>query len=102
VDRRIRPSGTRPTPGRFATRVVTRGIDPHLQIHYKASKVKASFKEQRALRVETTINDPGDFGVGRRLSGDNWRAPKPSVSRPTLASWPRSARVHPPRPTRPP
>jgi hypothetical protein len=74
VDRRIRPSGTRPTPGRFATRVVTRGIDPHLQIHYKASKVKAYFKEQRALRVETTINDPGDFGVGRRLTGDNWRA----------------------------
>jgi hypothetical protein len=24
--------------------------------------------------VETTINDPGDFGVGRRLTGDNWRA----------------------------
>lgn len=74
VDRRIRTSGKHPTPGRFATRVITRGIDPHLQIHYKASKVKAYFKEQRALRVETTINDPGDFGVGRRLSRDNWRA----------------------------
>ncbi len=32
VDRRIRSSGTRPTPGRFATRVVTRGIDPHLHL----------------------------------------------------------------------
>jgi hypothetical protein len=74
VDRRIHTSGKRATPGRFATRVITRGIDPHLQIHYKASKVKAYFKEQRALRVETTINDPGDFGVGRRLSRDNWRA----------------------------
>jgi DNA-binding PadR family transcriptional regulator len=69
VDRRI----TRRTPGRFATKVVTRGVDPQVQIHYRASKVKAYFKESRALRVETTVNNPDDFGVRRTLKADNWR-----------------------------
>jgi hypothetical protein len=40
---------------------------------YKASKVKAYFKEQRALRVETTVNNPDDFGIRRRLTTDNWQ-----------------------------
>jgi hypothetical protein len=70
VDRRINAC----TPGRFGTRLITPDVDPHLQIHYKASKVKASLKEHRALRVETTINDPRDFGVGRRLTSENWWA----------------------------
>jgi len=74
VNRRITQRGTRATPGRFETRVITRDVDPQIQVRYRASKVKAYFKEQRALRVETTINDPGDFGVGRRLTADNWRA----------------------------
>ncbi len=70
VDRRI---STR-APGRFETRLVTPDIDPHLQIHYRASKVKAYLKQGRALRVETTINDPRDFGVGRRLASENFQA----------------------------
>jgi hypothetical protein len=70
VNRRVQ----RNTPGRFETRVVTRDVDPQIQIRYKSDKVKAYLKEQRALRVETTINNPDDFGVGRRLSRDNWRA----------------------------
>jgi hypothetical protein len=70
VDRRINAC----TPGRFGTRLITPDVDPHLQIHYKASKVKAYLKEHRALRVETTINDPRDFGVGRRLTSENWWA----------------------------
>ena len=74
VNRRIRTRGKNPTPSRFETRVVRRDVDPQITVRYKASKVKAYFKEQRALRVETTINDPGDFGVGRRLTVDNWRA----------------------------
>src|SRR5207244_459691 len=74
VNRRVHVHGRNQTPGRFETHVVTRDVDPQLQIHYKASKVKAYFKEQRALRVETTINDPADFGVGRPLTADNWRA----------------------------
>lgn len=74
VNRRIRSSGPRPTPGRFETRIITRDVDPQLQIRYRSSKVKAYFKEQRALRVETTINDPNDFGVGRSLTTEHWHA----------------------------
>ena len=56
------------TPGRFATRVITRGVDPLIQIHYKSSKQKQYFKESEALRTETTINDTHDFGVGRLVT----------------------------------
>jgi hypothetical protein len=65
---------TRATPGRFRTRVICRGVEPQLQAHYKHSKVKQYFKENRALRTETTINDPYDFGVGRLLTAANWQA----------------------------
>ena len=44
-----------------------------IRIRYKSDKVKAYFKEQRALRVETTINNARDFGLGRRLCAENWR-----------------------------
>src|SRR5207247_751646 len=73
VNRRIYNRGPHPTPGRFETRVITKDVDPQIQIRYQSSKVKAYFKEQRALRVETTINDPYNFGVKRRLTADNWR-----------------------------
>lgn len=69
VNRRI----NRTTPGRFSTEVITKDVDPQIQIRYKASKVKAYFKEQRALRVETTVNNPDDFGIRRRLNTDNWQ-----------------------------
>lgn len=69
-DRRI----NRRTPGRFSTRVITRGVDPSIQIHYRASKLKQYFKEGRALRTETTINDTHDFGVGRLVKQENFRA----------------------------
>ena len=62
------------TPGRFATRVITRGTEPAIQIHYKHSKVKQYFKEGRALRTETTVNDTRDFGIGRLLTVENWDA----------------------------
>jgi hypothetical protein len=65
---------TRRTPGRFSTRVITRGVDPSIQIHYRASKLKQYFKEGRALRTETTINDTYDFGVGRLVKEENFRA----------------------------
>jgi hypothetical protein len=64
----------RSTPGRFLTRVITRGVEPIIQVHYKASKVKQYFKEGRALRTETTVNDTYDFGVGRLLTRENWEA----------------------------
>jgi hypothetical protein len=65
---------TRTTPGRFQTKVITTGVAPVIQAHYKHSKVKQYFKDARALRTETTVNDPYDFGVNRTLSADTWNA----------------------------
>lgn len=65
---------TRQTPGRFHTKIFNRGVETAIQIHYRASKVKQYFKEGRALRTETTINDTRDFGVGRLLTDENWNA----------------------------
>lgn len=59
---------TRATPGRFTTRVITDGVNPSLHIAYKRCHIKQYFKEERALRTETTFNDTYDFGIGRRLS----------------------------------
>jgi hypothetical protein len=61
-DRRI----TRRTPSRYRTRVVTQGVTPSLHVDYKHSRIKQYHKEGRALRTETTINDPWDFDVGKR------------------------------------
>ena len=62
------------TPGRFHTKVFNRGTEAAIQIHYRASKVKQYFKEGRALRTETTVNDTRDFGVARLLTQENWDA----------------------------
>jgi hypothetical protein len=64
----------RQTPGRFHTRVINRGTEPAIQVHYRASKVKQYLKEGRALRTETTVNDTRDFGIGRLLTDANWDA----------------------------
>ena len=61
--RKILPS----TPGVFATRVVTRGVDVTVNVGYKHSRSKEYFKEGRALRIETVVNDTLDLGVKRRL-----------------------------------
>jgi hypothetical protein len=57
----------RTTPSRFRTRVIHHGVAPSLHVEYKHSGVKQYFKEDRALRTETTINDPYDFGIKRSL-----------------------------------
>lgn len=62
-DRRV----TRRTPGRFRTRIITEGVTPSLHVDYKKSRIKQYYKEGRALRTETTINDARDFGVGKRI-----------------------------------
>ena len=67
-DRRIVHRRHRPTPGRFRTRVITDGVTPSLHIDYKNTKVKQYHKEGRALRTETTINDPHDFRMTKRLT----------------------------------
>jgi hypothetical protein len=64
----------RNTPGIFRTRVVTPGVDPRLVCYYKSARLKQYFKQHRALRTETVISDTRDFGVGRRLTYDNWNA----------------------------
>ena len=50
-DRRI----TKRTPGRFRTRVLTQGVTPSPHVSYKATKIKQYFKEDRALRTDTTF-----------------------------------------------
>ncbi len=62
-DRRV----TRRTPSRFRSRVITDGVVPSLHFDYKHSRIKQYYKEGRALRTETTINDTRDFAIGRRL-----------------------------------
>lgn len=62
------------TPGTFRTRVISRGVDPTLCCYYKSSRVKQYFKEGRALRTETVICNPDDFGIGRRVYAQNWNA----------------------------
>ena len=63
---------TKRTPGRFQTKVIHRGVEPVLQAHYKHSKVKQYLKDGCALRTETTVNDPYDFGIKRTLSAQTW------------------------------
>jgi hypothetical protein len=69
-DRRLLPR----TPGRFRTRVITRGVDPQLSCTYKSSRLKQYCEEGRALRTETVIGDTRDFGIGRRVCAKNWTA----------------------------
>ena len=58
---------TRPPAWGYRTRVITDGVEPSLHIEYKSSHVKQYFKEQRALRTETTINNPTDFDVAKAV-----------------------------------
>ena len=62
------------TPGKFRTRVLTKGVDPTLCCYYKSSRLKQYFKEGRALRTETVICNTDDFGIGRRVCAKNWYA----------------------------
>ena len=62
-DRKVRKT----TPGRFRTRIITAGVLPSLYLDYKSSRIKQYFKQGRALRTETIVNDPRDFRLGRRL-----------------------------------
>jgi hypothetical protein len=55
-----------PTHG-YRTRVITAGVNPSLHVEYKRSHVKQYFKEERALRTETTINNPTDFRMTKGL-----------------------------------
>ena len=69
-DRRV----TKQTPGSFRTKVITRGVDPHLCCYYRSARLKQYFKEHRALHTELVISNTRDFGIGRRVNADNWKA----------------------------
>jgi hypothetical protein len=69
-DRKLTPR----TPGRFRTRVVTRGVHPQLSCTYKSCRLKQYWKEGRALRTETVIGDTRDLGIGQRVCAKNWNA----------------------------
>jgi hypothetical protein len=58
----------RNTPGMFRTRVITDTVTPSLHIDYKHCRIKQYHKLGKALRTETTINDPYDFVIGKRLT----------------------------------
>ena len=47
--------------------MLTAGVEPSLHFDYKQARVKQYFKEGRALRTETTINNTRDFAVGKLL-----------------------------------
>ena len=58
------------TDGRCRTRIVTQGVGPSRHVYYKNPHLKQYPKrppQGAGLRTETTINNPYDFGGGRRL-----------------------------------
>ncbi len=66
--RTIRQRGKARTPGTFRTQVITNGTCPYVYLFYKKTQVKQYLKEGRALRTETTLNQPRDFGIGKELT----------------------------------
>jgi hypothetical protein len=66
-DRRIVRRGKHPTPGVFRTRVITDDVTPSLHIDYQTTSMKQYQKLGRALRTETTINNPYEFRIGKGL-----------------------------------
>jgi hypothetical protein len=57
-----------PPPVRgYRTRVITDGVNPSLHVEHRRFHVKQYFKENRALRTETTINNPADFNTTKAL-----------------------------------
>lgn len=66
--RRIHRGRHRRTPGTFRTRVITEGVTPSLHVDYKSTRIKQYHKEGRALRTETTINNPDDFRLRKGLT----------------------------------
>ncbi len=66
--RMIRQRGKYRTPGTFRTQVITNSTRPYLYLFYKKTQVKQYLKEGRALRTETTVNQPRDLGIGKELT----------------------------------
>src|SRR2546430_8804067 len=58
---------TRKTPGTFSTRLLNRADQVTLNLSLRHSRIKVYLKEDRALRIETVVYDPGDLGCKRSL-----------------------------------
>jgi hypothetical protein len=58
---------TRKTPGTFSTRLLNRADQVTVNLSFKHSRIKIYLKEDRALRIETVVNDAGDLGCKRGL-----------------------------------
>ena len=66
--RKNRASRRTPPPAHgYRTRAITDGVNPSLHVEYKKSHTKQYFKLDRALRTETTINEPRDFESSKAL-----------------------------------
>ena len=63
-DRRVRAG----TASEFKTKIVSRGTEVTVNAFCKHSRIKQYLKDQRALRIETVVNAPGDLGCQRRLA----------------------------------
>jgi hypothetical protein len=57
-----------PTPRAGSAPGASPTVTPSLPVDYKNSKIKQYHKLGRALRIETTINDTRDVGIGNRLT----------------------------------
>jgi hypothetical protein len=66
--RKIVAKGKFKTPGTFRTQVITSGACPFIYLFYKKTQVKQYLKEGRAIRTETTLNQPRDLGIGKELT----------------------------------
>jgi hypothetical protein len=66
--RRIHTGRQRATRTGCRTRVISTDVVPSVHIEYKTATIKQYHKEGRAIRTETTINNAGDFRLGKRLS----------------------------------
>ena len=66
--RTIRQHGKFQTPRTFRTQVITNRTCPYLYLFYKKTQVGQYLKEGRALRTETTFNQPRDLGIGDELT----------------------------------
>lgn len=59
---------TAKTPGNFGVRLLNRGDQVTMNLPFKHSRIKIYLKQDRALRVETVVNDPGDLGCLRGIA----------------------------------
>jgi len=64
----IRTTSRTPPPHYgYRTRVITDGVNPSLHVEHRSSHIKQYFKEDRALRTETTINNTHDFRCSKGI-----------------------------------